>query len=193
MTSFDAKRNELDIDIGHINEANIEQLKVININTLPVRYSPKFYKDLLAPEGTTEFIYDPKYMRFGHYNGFAIGAVAARLEKEEGEGLEGKFKLYIMILNVLAAYRRRGVASKLLGHIIEEASKDNRVTKLILHVQTSNVEAKDFYLANGFEEVGIVEDYYKRIEPTSAFLLTRKNLFTPEEPSAAVESTASIT
>ena len=53
------------------------------------------------------------------------------------------------------------VAWKLLGHIIEEASKDNRVTKLILHVQTSNVEAKDFYLANGFEEVGIVEDYYK--------------------------------
>lgn len=193
MASFETKSNKLDVDIGHINEANIEQLKVININTLPVRYSPKFYKDLLAPEGTTEHTYDPKYMRFGHYNGFAIGAVAARLEKEEGEGLEGKFKLYIMIMNVLAAYRRRGVASTLLGHIIKEASKDERVTELILHVQTSNVEAKDFYLANGFEEVGIVEDYYKRIEPTSAFLLKRRNEFTPRERGTEEESTACST
>lgn len=175
MAELELKSNKLDIDIGHINEANIEQLKVININTLPVRYSPKFYKDLLAPAGTTEFTYDPKYMRFAHYNGFAIGAVAARLEKEEGH--EGKFKLYIMIMNVLAAYRRRGVASTLLGHIIKEAAKDEKVTELLLHVQTSNKDAKDFYLANGFEEVDVVEDYYKRIEPTSAFLLKRKNEF----------------
>tara|TARA_A100001035_G_C27713234_1_gene468257 strand:+ start:196 stop:759 length:564 start_codon:yes stop_codon:yes gene_type:complete len=187
MASFETKTSKLDIDIGHINEANIEQLKVININTLPVRYSPKFYKDLLAPEGTTEFTYDPKFMRFAHYNGFAIGAIAARLEKEEDEALKGKSKLYLMIMNVLAAYRRRGVASALLSHIIKEATKDERVTELLLHVQTSNVEAKDFYLANGFEEVGIVEDYYKRIEPTSAFLLKRKNEYVPEEAKEATD------
>ena len=93
-----------------------------------------------------------------------------------------------MIMNVLAAYRRRGVASALLNHVIKEATKDERVTELLLHVQTSNVEAKDFYLANGFkEEVGIVEDYYKRIEPTSAFLLKRKNEYVPEEAKEATD------
>ena len=38
MTSFTQNKNILDVEIGHINEANIEQLKTININTLPGRF-----------------------------------------------------------------------------------------------------------------------------------------------------------
>ena len=71
-----------------------------------MRYSPKFYKDLLAPEGTTEYTYDPKFLKFAHYQGFTVGAVCARMEVDENQ--ERKYKLYIMIMNVLAAYRRRG-------------------------------------------------------------------------------------
>ena len=84
--------------------------------------SNKFYKDLIDPELSSQYIYDEKYMKFAHWNGFAVGAICARLEPLEGT--EKQFRLYIMICNVLAAYRRRGIASTLLKYILEEASKD---------------------------------------------------------------------
>lgn len=37
MTTFVQTKNVLDVEIGHINQANIEQLKTINTNTLPGR------------------------------------------------------------------------------------------------------------------------------------------------------------
>lgn len=40
-------------------------------------------------------------------------------------------------------------------------------------MQTSNTDAKSFYLAHGFEEVETLQDYYRNIEPTSCFLLKR--------------------
>lgn len=143
-----------------------------------MRYSAKFYKDLLAPAGTTAFTYDAKYIKFAYVNGFTVGAVCARLEPLE-ESSE-KFKMYIMTINVLAAYRRRGIASKLLKHILVEAVKDSNIQEIFLHVQTTNDAAKGFYEAHGFEEHCVVENYYTRVEPTSAFLLRKANVI--EQP-----------
>lgn len=161
-------------------------LLFLPLRIITVRYSPKFYKDLLAPEGTTEYIYDPKFLKFAHYQGFTVGAVCCRMEEDAKQ--EGKYRLYIMIMNVLATYRRRGVATKLLRYVVDEAAKDDRITELVLHVQTSNTEAKEFYLANDFVEIEIVEDYYKRIDPTSAFLLTKQNDIVEEKPKEPEES-----
>ena len=83
--------------------------------------------------------------------------------------------MYIMTINVLAAYRRRGVATTLLQYILQEARADERIQRLTLHVQTNNDEAKAFYLHHGFEEVRVVENYYTRVEPASAFLLQKAN------------------
>lgn len=90
---------ELKVELGGVTSANVQQLKIINSTTLPVRYSDKFYNDiLLEPES--------KILKFAFYNGFAVGAVCTRIEQHE---IEGCFKLYIMTINVLAAYRRRGI------------------------------------------------------------------------------------
>ncbi len=77
-------------------------MKTINISTLPVRYSDKFYKDILLDS-------DHKILKFAFYNGFTVGAVCARIEPHEYEGCS---KLYIMTINVLAAYRRRGIGNQ---------------------------------------------------------------------------------
>ncbi len=86
-------------EIGNITKANIKQLRLINIHTLPVRYSDKFYDELLDR-------YDNKYLQYAFVNGFVVGAICARVEKEENLSYK---KLYIMTLNVLAPYRRFGI------------------------------------------------------------------------------------
>ena len=84
----------------------MQQLKIINSTTLPVRYSDKFYADILLDPET-------KILNFAFYNGFAVGAVCTRIEPHE---IEGCSKLYIMTINVLAAYRRRGIGKFALVH-----------------------------------------------------------------------------
>ena len=57
---------EIKVSLGGITAANIQQLKMINVNTLPVRYSDKFYKDILLDQET-------KILKFAFFNGFAVG------------------------------------------------------------------------------------------------------------------------
>ena len=196
----------LNVQIGDITPANVAQLKTLNVTTLPVRYSEKFYKDLVSCG-------NQKYMKFAYWNGFAVGGVCARVEANEGEQ-QGTSKLYIMTINVLPAYRRRGIgecvlcsrpeesftwlrrhhkhdsnpvsspfvyvhstATSLLKYVLDEAAKEttpSTIQEVYLHVQTSNLEAKSFYESHGFIESGIIEGYYKRIEPPDCFILRRE-------------------
>ena len=63
-------------ELGEVNAANILQLKVLNTATLPVRYSDKFYRDLLDN-------YTNKYMKFAFWNGFVVGGICARVENSD--------------------------------------------------------------------------------------------------------------
>jgi hypothetical protein len=42
------KPNELAVDFGNINEANLDQLRKLNISIFPVRYNDKFYQNILT-------------------------------------------------------------------------------------------------------------------------------------------------
>ena len=168
------------IDFGEINEANIEQLKVLNTSIFPVRYNPKFYNDILyLPEDLNKYAY---------YNGLMVGAICCRLEpiaapttKTEA-GLNEysleKDKVYIMTLGVFAAYRKLGIGSSLLNSIMKTISTEKKyenIKEIYLHVQTNNVEAIDFYTKkHDFEIKEKIENYYKRISPPDCFVLSKK-------------------
>lgn len=57
---------------------------------------------------------------------------------------------------------------------METAEKDATIKEVYLHVQISNLEAKEFYIKHGFEEVDIIRGYYKNIDPPDCFLLRKK-------------------
>lgn len=155
------KTESLKLEFGSITNANIEQLRLINTTTFPVRYSDKFYRDLIE-NGNTE------YLKFAMWNGFTVGSICARIEDTENCYVK---KLYIMILNVLPAYRRRGIASSMLNHILSIAVKNSSFTEVTLHVQISNDSAMQFYSKHGFENVGIINNYYKRVTPPDCYVL----------------------
>ena len=46
-------------------------------------------------------------MRFAFWDGFVVGAVCARIETHDSD--PALCKLYIMTINVLAAYRKKGI------------------------------------------------------------------------------------
>lgn len=75
-------------------------------------------------------------------------------------------------------YRSRGVGSKCLEHIIRTASTetDLKIDTIYLHVQVSNQPAKEFYERNGFKEISVYKDYYKKLEPHDAWVLERENV-----------------
>jgi N-alpha-acetyltransferase 50 len=54
-----------------------------------------------------------------------------------------------------------------------------KITRIYLHVQISNVAAKTFYERHGFKEIGIHENYYKKIVPHDAWILEREIISSP--------------
>ena len=92
----------------------------------------------------------------------------------------GRSRIYIMTLATLAPYRNRGIGASLLKSLLAyfESNKDSKaletVDEIALHVQTSNADAVRFYERFGFENVGLVENYYKRIDPPHCYELRKK-------------------
>ena len=90
------------------------------------------------------------------------------------EGKPSKRKLYIMTLGCLAPYRRLGIGTHMLKHVMEIVEKDGNYDSIVLHVQVNNDTALSFYKNFGFEIVETKEAYYKRIEPADAHVLEKK-------------------
>ena len=107
-----------------------------------------------------------------------------------------QFQLYIMTLGCLAPYRRLGIGTKMLEHVLNVVKEDGNFTSIFLHVQINNESAIEFYKKFGFNIVETKEQYYKvrwtfpekkfltlnylqRIEPADAHVLEK--YLKPEE------------
>jgi len=140
---------------------NIRQLKRINEVVFPVVYNDKFYKDILEVGELAKLAY---------FNDIVVGAVCCRDDRTEDKRQK---RLYIMTLGCLAPYRRLGIGSVMLEHILKICEADGTYDNVFLHVQVNNTSAISFYEKFGFEIVDRKENYYKKIEPADAYVLQR--------------------
>nr|BAN20967.1 n-acetyltransferase separation anxiety [Riptortus pedestris] len=83
-----------------------------------------------------------------------------------------------MTLGCLSPYRRLGVGTVMVEHVLRHVEKDGNYDNVYLHVQVNNTGAIDFYKKFGFEIHETKKHYYKRIEPADAHVL-QKNLRPP--------------
>uniref|UniRef100_A0A6G1SQA7 N-terminal methionine N(alpha)-acetyltransferase NatE n=1 Tax=Aceria tosichella TaxID=561515 RepID=A0A6G1SQA7_9ACAR len=146
------------IELGDITKHNVQLLRRLNQTIFPVSYNDKFYREVLG---------SGQLAKLAFFNDVVVGVVCCRLDMVDG----GKH-LYIMTLGCLYTYRRLGIGTTMLKHVIDFASKKS-VDYIYLHVQSSNTGAIEFYSKFGFEIVGVKEDYYKKIEPSSALVLKK--------------------
>jgi histone acetyltransferase MCC1 len=68
---------------------------------------------------------------------------------------------YIMTLGTVREYRKLGLATKLLRHVMDRVEQDPQCGALYLHVITYNAAAIRFYEKLGFYRVTELKDYYR--------------------------------
>ena len=66
-----------------------------------------------------------------------------------------------MTLGCLAPYRRLGIGTKMLEHVLNVVKEDGNFSSIFLHVQINNQSAIEFYKKFGFNIVETKEQYYK--------------------------------
>ena len=106
------------------------------------------------------------HFKLAYYNDIIVGAISWKYDIYLGERV-----IYIMTITVLEPYRRYQIGSQLLQELIRLHKNIKEIKYINLHVQVSNIAAKNFYVKNGFDMVKIVENYYTDIEPKNAFYL----------------------
>lgn len=84
--------------------------------------------------------------------GQLVGFCVAEMERQAG---------YVVTLDVAPAWRRKGLAKRLMEEAQARVSAAGGVV-MTLHVFRGNVGAMQFYEAIGFERVGMVEGFYGR-------------------------------
>jgi ribosomal protein S18 acetylase RimI-like enzyme len=100
----------------------------VNSVVFPVVYHDKFYKDVLEAGELAKLAY---------YNDIVVGAVCCRVDTSPEAG--GARKLYIMTLGCLKPYRRLGIGTTMLNHVLDVVERDGNFDSIFLHVQVSVV------------------------------------------------------
>ncbi|CAI5974005.1 unnamed protein product [Closterium sp. NIES-64] len=151
------------VSLDGVRDKNVGQLRKLNAAMFPVKYQEKYYSDAMAAG---------EYTKLAFYSDVHVGAVACRLEREVGSG--GGVKVYIMTLGVLAPYRRLGIGSLLLQHVLSQCEAEGSgVREVYLHVQTNNEDAIAFYSRFGFAITDTIKNYYRRLQPPDCYVLSR--------------------
>ncbi|KAF8497650.1 N-acetyltransferase NAT13 [Gautieria morchelliformis] len=153
------------VSFSSVTPANSGTVRKLNSVLFPIRYSEKFYKDIIAPEAES-------FCKLVYFNDVPVGTICCRMEKGDHEG---EAKLYLMTMGILAPYRSRKLGTKALQEILTAASAHSKpkITCVKLHVQENNEDARRFYERHGFKVIGLESEYYKRIEPHGAWLLEK--------------------
>ena len=86
----------------------------------------------------------------GQIVGFVIGLICV-----DGRVLQG----HICTIEVLPAFRRRGIGEKLLDEI-ENIFKQKKVKTSALEVREDNVAAIGLYRKSGYDAIGRLKNYY---------------------------------
>ncbi|QRV96553.1 GNAT family acetyltransferase [Ceratobasidium sp. AG-Ba] len=166
------------VSLASLTPNNLGTLRKLNSVLFPIRYSEKFYRQVLEPELE-------EFCKLIYYNDIPVGAVCSRIEKGQRPD---EACVYIMTMGVLAPYRSLGLGSTALRQVFAAATKYNssissapattnsttstfnpsqrKITSIYLHVHVPNTDARTFYERFGFVEKERIAGYYRKLGST---------------------------
>lgn len=184
-----------------VTEAHIPALRRINALLLPVNYTESFYAAVLDPAASGLFSRailwrDPDAAPNAPPK--VIGGLVCRIEPSPFHPVSGAYSqsladaakksvaparshaLYIQSLVLLAPYRSQGLASAAVDGIIAAAAQVSgdrgnglNIGWVFAHVWTENEDGLRWYGARGFVRDGVLEGYYFKLRPNSAWIVKR--------------------
>ncbi len=123
-----------------------------------------------SPWSNADFAYEINENPFGHYcvweqDHAIIGYIGVWILYEQAQ---------ITTLGVAKAFRRQGIAKKLLDHGIQHAFEKGATT-ISLEVRIGNAAAISLYESTGFEIKGIRKDYYQDNHEDAYLMILERN------------------
>ena len=103
----------------------------------------------------------PEDLRTPHILGCIIG------------GLEEEGRVWIELLAVSPSHRRRGIGRALITHL-EGLVREMGYRALFVDLDDTNPDAYEFYRAVGFEDAGVIREYY--YDATDAIVMSKRLL-----------------
>jgi len=138
--------------IRRFEPADLDRVMEINRICLPENYSPSFFMSIFE-----EF---PETFVVAEEAGEVVGYAMCRVEHRFGFGLPGGGKRgHLISIAVLPDFRRKGVASTLMGEVMK-ALVGYGCGDLFLEVRASNVGAVRLYRKLGFKLERRIRYYY---------------------------------
>jgi ribosomal-protein-alanine N-acetyltransferase len=118
----------------------------------------KFAVREITPLAQLARYYDiiPECFLVAEVGGKVIGYVVANMHFTSTGVREG----HVLAIAVNPADRGNGVGRHLLAHL-SNVLKAKAASRIRLEVKASNLGAKEFYLREGFQEIGILRGYYQ--------------------------------
>jgi ribosomal protein S18 acetylase RimI-like enzyme len=143
--------------------ALVHAVKKLNLGVLPVQPPAFCYRRAEK---------DQHRLSWAAVDGDVVaGAAVADLELERGVRT-----VQLRTLAVPARFRRQGIGRELVNKVIQQAKEAEKgegeeITGVRLHVHAGNEDAVAFYKVLGFIEKAHIDDYYRRLEPRTAFVM----------------------
>lgn len=184
-------------------EAHIPALRRINALLLPVNYTDAFYRAILDPAVSGLFSRSILWQQAPTDAPKVIGGLICRLEPSPFNPTTGAYDpslakstaksvapprpgqghaLYIQSLVLLAPYRGLGLVTATLEGISEAVAQATRqggvnglrIEWVYAHVWTENKEGLAWYERRGFERDGVLDKYYWKLQPDSAWVIKKR-------------------
>lgn len=150
--------------LEQVSKQDVVAIRALFEICFPIRYGDQFYQGLEAG------MYAGKHLMsfIARRDGQVIGCACASKEMTDHHSPETVVVMfgstaYLMTLAVNETERRRGVASKLMQHMLEWAKCDTLCTAAYLHVIEYNTSAMEFYRKLGFEQYAKEENFYPQL------------------------------
>jgi len=158
---MESKRKTLPITMGDINDKNINILRKLNFDTLPVKYSTGLYMKI-----ATQYT---QFSKLAFYNDIVIGAYTVRLEDYKEQ-----LHAYILTFVVLEPYRKYGIGRQMMNHLEKELAEKSEAKGIYLHMHVVNQVGQKFYLSCGFEVDERLDNYYTDLEEPHCLILRKE-------------------
>jgi ribosomal protein S18 acetylase RimI-like enzyme len=166
------------VEICSVTKENLTQFRRLIGLVLPVSYGDAFYSSVLSDATTSKLTLVAYWREDSNSDPRMVAGISGKIITESHDTRIGTYDmttptLYITTLGTLSPYRGHGIAEELVQRIHRIAVNEFETTCMTAHVWESNDDARLWYKNRGFEEVGFDKQYYRRLKPSSAWLLER--------------------